>query len=188
MSQCSDYGRVPAVLALLALTFAAAAQDTTEPDEVEEIIVYGEKNLLALRTVFRETEDQFLTKFNELNTDPMLEIECKMERRLDADRRSWRRNRVCTPRFYRKLEARSNADMMDTATLRGSSPAGVTPMQPRFEQQREEMNRRLATEMLTLMSENPDLLEAYQAMAAAKAEYESFQDDRRQKRSGGDDE
>ena len=184
MSHTCSPIRAPAVLALLALSLATNAQDTTEPDEVEEIIVYGEKNLLSLRTVFRESEDQFLAKFNELNTDPMLEIECKMERRLDGDRRSWRRTRVCTPRFYRKLEARSTADMYDTARLQGSSPAGVTMMQPRFERQREEMNRRLATEMLTLMSKNPDLLEAYQKMAAAKAEYESFQEDRRQKRSG----
>ena len=57
-------------------------------------------------------------------------------------------------------------------------------MQPRFERQRKEMNKRLATEMLTLMSENPELLEAYRKMAAAKAEYESFQEDRQQKRSG----
>ena len=172
--------RVPAVLALLALSFTAYAQEPTESDDVEEIIVYGEKNLLTLRTVFRQSEDRFLARFNELNTDPMLEIECSTQTRL-ADRR---RVRTCTPLFYRKLEAQTTFEMMQDGRSRASSVGGIAFRTPRFEKQRKEMNERLAREMLTLMSENPDLLDAYQDMAAAKAEYESFQEDRRQKRSG----
>jgi hypothetical protein len=175
----------PAVLAMLALSFPANAQDSAEADEVEEIIVYAEKNLVTLRTVFLQSEDRFLARFNELNTDPLLEIECDVHVRLE-DRR---RIRTCTPLFYRKLEARTTFEMMEDGRLRASSAVGrqgggITFRTPRFETQRKEMNERLTKAMLTLMAENPDFLEAYQDMSAAKREYETFREDRRQKRFG----
>ena len=180
MPRRRGYRRIPAALAMLMLTFPALAQDDPEPEFVEEIVVYGEKTLLTLRTAYRQSEDRFLAKFNELNTDPMLHIDCETTVRL----RDRRRIRTCTPLFYRKLEARTTFEMMQDGRSRAASPGGVTFRTPRFERQRKAMNERLTREMLTLMSQNPELREAYQDMSAARAEYESYQEDRQLERFG----
>ena len=169
---------------LLALFMALSATATSQDAEtIDEVVVYGEKTLLTLRGNFRRTEDAFLAKFNDLNTDPMLEIDCETKPRLE-DRR---RIRVCTPRFYRKLEANSTASMIDRSRLRGSSAGGIQFQEAGFERRRKEMNEKLTREMIRLMQENPEFFESYQAMSAAKSEYESFQENRRKERAGAKD-
>lgn len=101
----------------LALTYAPvgwcqtlSGQDdiSASSESVEEIVVYGEKNLVRLRVDYEHATESFWDTFNELNIDDQFDVECEHVTHLD----SYRRYYECKPRFQEKLEIRATQDMI----------------------------------------------------------------------------
>ena len=64
----------------------SAAQDSTADaqivpieEEIEEVVVYGEKTLIVLREMVHRAEENFYDVFSELNENPEFDVRCFME-------------------------------------------------------------------------------------------------------------
>jgi hypothetical protein len=160
-------------LSPIALCQSASATDDPEPIP-EEIIVYGEMNLIQLKYEMYRAEEAFLDLFNSLNTNDEFDFKCKSI----TDLETRRRRHECTPKFYSKILSRAT---METAMgIRNRTTSGdliqlVGPTRASIERKEQE----LATEMLTLLAENAGLRAAYQKLSASKEAYESRTVERR---------
>ena len=134
----------------------------------EEIVVYGERNIIQLRAEVYRAEEIFLDRFNLLNSDNNFDFKCKSITFL-GDRA---RKHVCVPRFAQKFEARMAAAMVRD---------GNFETQPRFRTQLKKMEGLLVKEMLTLIGEDEELREAQLKLDEARSAYEDELKERRQK-------
>jgi hypothetical protein len=163
-------------LSPVGLCQSAPPTDDSEPapEETEEIIVYGEMNLIHLKYETYRTEEAFLDLFNSLNTNDEFDFNCESVTSLETRRR----RHTCTPKFYSRILSRVS---METAMgMRNRITAGdlnqlVGPTKARIERKEQE----LATEMLALLAENAELRAAYRELSAAKEAYEARNEERR---------
>ena len=116
------------LLSLSPLTFLisslAVAQDTSESQEASpvtrlpyEITVTPNPSRRDLQKLIDEVEDDFVSRFNELNLDDDYDIHCDMV----TPTMSHIKTRVCEPSFY--IQARAdNASTYVQALLNGGAP------------------------------------------------------------------
>ena len=162
---------------LLIVSIAPQAAGQTNPliaeknesaNAPEEIVVYGERNIIQLRAEVYRAEQAFLDKFNLLNSDDNFDFKCKIITLLE----NRARKRVCVPRFAQKYEARMAAAMIRDGNFQ-------TP--PRFQAQLRKYEALLVEEMLVLIGDDEELREAYSKLELAKTAYEGELKERRQK-------
>ena len=158
---------IAGVVMMLAAAPASLGQTTSnqenEPassDTQEEIIVYGRKNLVILRRELYTAEEDFLAKFNSINSDDKFDFKCEYVVYL-GDRR---RHHVCIPKFASKIEADKTRDMI----LSGQWYANHS-----YARQRNHYMALLLEELLQLTREDQELQEAYSALVSAKDAYEA---------------
>lgn len=128
----------------------AAAKSSNE--EIEEIIVYGEKSLGNLRREVYRTEENFFAAFNSLNDDEEYDVHCFYE----VPSFTHIRRHVCKANFIKDATAN------DYAGWRRGQP--VVPSQTVIMQKK----RRLGEKMELLAAEHPELLEALNKYTNAK--------------------
>ena len=131
-------------------------------EEIEEIIVYGEMNLVQLRHEVYRAEETFFDVFNSLNTISDFDVKCDFKVSLQTRRRT----HECTPRYYRRLEA---ANMRSTM-LNGGFSASLADHDT--VKQVERKKAQMVEEMLKTLIENPELQEAFKDLAKARGAYE----------------
>lgn len=88
---------------LLPLRVTAAAERA-----VEEVIVEGHLGLREARAAITAAEDLFFARWNEINGDDDLDIECRME----AETGTRFKRRVCAARFFREARQREGQDRL----------------------------------------------------------------------------
>ncbi len=155
---------------LLALTpvvsmcqIAPAQEAEQAPSEtIEEIIVYGEKSLLALRQMVHGAEENFLAVFNSLNSDEEFDIHCHKE----ASTGSHIKRRVCKANYVKELTAEATSRALQTGMGIGM---GMGPAMVRIQHK----DKLLREEMESLLVERPELLKALSEFSDAKQFYES---------------
>jgi len=130
-----------------------------EPKRIEEIIVYGEMNVVQLRNTMYRVEEHFLDTFNSLTTEPDFKFKCDWKVSLSTRRRS----HVCRPRFHVRNEA---------AATRGMRMSGMLLADHEGKKLNRKMDEELVREMLTLLSESPDLMDAYRELDRVRDAYE----------------
>lgn len=172
---------IAGALSILAFSSVAVGQslsqtDDSEPvsEEIEEIIVYGEMNLIQLKYEIYRAEEAFLDLFNSLNTNDEFDFRCKSI----TDLETRRKRHECTPKFYSRMLSRITMDTamgMRNRVTSGDLIQAVGPTRARIERKEQE----LATEMLTLLAENAELRAAYRELSAAKEAYEARNEERR---------
>ena len=149
-------------MALMGMCQTVSAQGVVPAaaDEIEEIVVYGDKSLSLLRRDLYRAEEKAFGLFNSLNSDDDYDIHCYKEVRIG----SHIKRRICKPNFVMKLEAEATSRW-----LRGLQSGGRSG-QPHSEamvrtQRKEEI---LHEEMESLILKNPDLLKAVIELSNAK--------------------
>lgn len=164
---------------LLAFTLSPAAHcqqppdrdgESDVPETVDEVIVYGEKNLVRLRIEFEQATESFWDTFNELNIDDQFDVECEHVAHLG----SYRRYYECKPRFQRKLEQQATLDMIMGGNFYNYR------MEARLLKNKKVL---LEQEVTRLLSERPEVQAQAEDLRRTKDAYESEQERRRNKGS-----
>jgi len=154
-------------------TVSAQGVDPAAADEIEEIVVYGDKSLGLLRSDIYRAEEKAFSLFNSLNSDDDYDIHCYKE----AQTGSHIKRRICKANFVRKLEAEATSRWLRNLQSggRAGQPYGEAMVRT---QQKAEILRK---EMEVLILENADLLKAVVELSNAKQILES----ERQRRCDG---
>ena len=149
-------------MASVGMCQAVSAQDVdpAAADEIEEIVVYGDKSLRLLRSDLYRAEEKAFSLFNSLNSDDDYDIHCYKE----AQTGSHIKRRICKANFARKLEAEATSRWLRGLQSGGRSgqPYGEAMVRT---QRKEEI---LHEEMEALLLKNPDLLKAVIELSNAK--------------------
>ncbi len=139
----------------------AFADEAAAPNEIEEVIVYGEKSMLSLKRALIKSEDNVLDMFNALNTDYQYDIRCYKRKPLGSNIP----RRICYPNYVNELEydAASVARGSRKWHITGNPIENVTKMR--------EKKKNLRDIMDALKLEHPALVEALGAYSEAKHRY-----------------
>jgi hypothetical protein len=142
-------------------TDLAEEPESESSSTIEEIVVYGKKNIIHLRHAVYAAEENFFAVFNSLNSDDEYDVVCKYVFRLASHRRL----RECKAKFLIKMESDYFVTMWspNLATIRRKE-------------------KLLVEEMRTQVSQHPELLEVFTEMAEAKQDYDSELRRRRERR------
>ena len=157
---------------LLLLSSAGWAQDDADEadsaitEEVEEIVVYGERSIIDLRFEVYRAQENLFDVFNELNSTDEFDVKCEYVTRLATGRR---KHHVCEPKYLRLHRA-------DAAARQAQVGSDALP-QPLSRLQRK--TDALWAEMAELMVKHPELKEAVDSLASANNAYEAEQERRK---------
>lgn len=130
--------------------------ESSQADRIEEVTVYGEKNMIRLRTEFELAQTNLFVVFNAINSNDEFDIECEYERRLG----SYRRHHVCTPKFATRQPAHEGSGFLVRNKQTGEVQA-VTRRSIR-------LDRELWAEMKLLLQDNAELRQALLDLQSAK--------------------
>ncbi|MDG2376806.1 MAG: hypothetical protein P8M18_10715 [Woeseiaceae bacterium] len=133
-----------------------APTESSQADGIEEITVYGEKNMIRLRTEFELAQTSLFVLFNAINTNDEFDVECDYERRLG----SHRRHHVCTPKFATRQPAHAGSGFL----FRNKQTGEVQSVTHRNIQ----LDKKLWDEMKLLLEENVQLRQAFLDLKSAK--------------------
>ena len=121
-----------------------AAAETSEP--IEEIVVYGDKPLHALRREVYRAEENFFDKFSSINEDDQYDVRCFYE----IPSFTHIRRHVCRANFVIEATSAESAPFFSEQVGAFSRPAA-------FEIDRKK--ERLRELMEAMIAENPELLQ-----------------------------
>ena len=183
------YTRIlPNIVSIMVLTFglvSAGTSKTNVDDEIapesdkttadeetapqaertpEEIIVYGQTNVIILRNALYRAEESFFDLYNSLNSHDQFDVECKNRQKSIQERRKEHR---CAPSFALEYEAWVTARFM-----RGMSNGFIGMLDPAFAnleyQARVRVKEReMRAEMEELIEANPEFLEKIEDLEMA---------------------
>ena len=122
-----------------------AAPETSEP--IEEIVIYGDKPLHALRREVYRAEENFFEKFSSINEDDDYDVRCFYE----VPSFTHIRRHVCRANFVIEATSKESAAAFSEQVGAFSRPAA-------FEIDRK--RERLRELMEAMIAENPELLQA----------------------------
>ena len=150
------------ILLLLVLPMSGVCQsEPTQAEEppamMEEVIVQGNKPLLALQLEMYRAEEALYDLFNSINTNDDFDVHCYKE----APIGSHIKQRVCKSNFHRNLLAKASQRMM----------LGEHYVSPAAEIK--QMNERLLADMTESALAQPEMLEALIRATEAKQALES---------------
>ena len=147
------------VLLLAAPACLQAQPNAAQPDDPEEVIVTGNRDLLALRTRMLDAERQAYDVFNSLNDDRRFEISCT-EQEATGSRF---RNQLCQPAFVRNAAAEHGRAFWenlrayhDPATQDKNPPPPAVP----YEIAVQRHQRAYQDKMKQVAEKHPEFLEA----------------------------
>ena len=133
-----------------------APTESSQTDGIEEIIVYGEKNMTHLRTEFELAQTNLFVLFNMINSNDEFDVECEYERRLGSHRRHY----VCTPKFATRQPAHVGSGFL----VRKKQTGEVQSVTHRNIQ----LDKKLWDEMKLLLEENAELRRSFLDLKSAK--------------------
>ena len=141
---------------------AAAEQvvDQVAPDTVDEIVVYGDKPLFALRREVYRTEERFWDVFSELNTDDDFDVRCFYE----VPSFTHIRRHVCRAQFVIDATAEEARFMFSEQVARFRKPAALAITRKKKEMQ---------ALMEQMIAEHAELQQALEQFTAARTILES---------------
>jgi len=147
-----------AAVLTLPLMAAAQADEATNDEVIDDIVVVGQKSLSTLRKEVFKAEEDFYSAFNKLNDNKDFNVRCFYEKATGTHIK----NHVCRARFvtkaYSSHAARNGGDLSRVAN-QDANPAFAT----KTAQYQETME--------TLIDENPDLMQALVTYNTARADF-----------------
>lgn len=126
-------------------TVAVAPEDLSGMETLDEVVVTGKlDSLSAARQAVIAAEDRFYARYNELNTDDMMDIRCRFE----APTGSRIPRRVCQPKLVEEAARDEALRFLDTAN---GNAAPLTM---------DSMKAELKARTLKLLAKDPELMRA----------------------------
>lgn len=141
---------------------AGPAAESAVP--LEEVTVYGDVSLTALRLAVFAAEDNFFSAFNELNSRKAFDIHCNPE----ASTGTRLTHRVCEANFVADITTGASRDFLWGLTT--ATPGTVYSVN-QVEMAR--MENLLRGEMTRLIAEHPGLADSLREVTRAKERYEA---------------
>ena len=141
----------------------AAAEEVVDqvaPDTVDEIVVYGDKPLFALRREVYRTEERFWDVFSELNTDDDFDVRCFYE----VPSFTHIRRHVCRAQFVIDATAEEARFMFSQQVGRFRKPAALAIVRKKKEMQ---------ALMEQMIAEHAELQQALEQFTTARTVLES---------------
>ena len=165
----SSFHRVlPALLAAVLLQSVSAAESPAK-SETDEVLVNGERvKLDAMRHEIIHLEDQFYSRYNELNTIRDFDIQCTEEARTGT--RFIKRS--CRPMYQEKAvnaEGKAAFEVMQSIRSRGMAESPPVPAAVEIERRRLEFRRNMEEvarrnpELTEVLRQRDELIERYKA-------------------------
>jgi hypothetical protein len=145
-------------------TTSTAESQPASSETLEEITVYGDKSLTRLRHELYRAEEDFFAVFNDLNSTDEFDVDCDYVTFL-GDRR---RHHLCMPKFAEKAEVDATLNMLLNGKAGGSWAEyylGSGPVRKKDEL--------LRAEIAALVTENPEMQEAFTKLVRANRVYHS---------------
>jgi len=147
---------------VVALSLLAPVAGSQESSAAEEDTSWQKKSARQLQKEYREAEEAFYGRFNEVNSTNDFDVSCKTRAPLG----SRKRERTCQAKFLWDYEEES----AERITRGGGDAAGsMRTSTARLQARQEE----LRSEMSTAIQNHPEVSEAFARLAAAKRHYES---------------
>ncbi|HXC59445.1 MAG TPA: hypothetical protein VN645_09010 [Steroidobacteraceae bacterium] len=164
----SFHKALPALLAVALLQNVSAAESAAK-HETDEVVVNGERvKLDAMRHEIIQLEDQFYSRYNELNTIRDFDIQCIEEARTGTRFIK----RTCKPVYQEKAvnaEGKAAFEVLQSFRSRGMAGSPPVPAAGEIERRRldfqknmEEVARR-NPELSRLLQQRGELIERYKA-------------------------
>ena len=139
---------------------AGAIVDQVAPDAVDEIVVYGDKPLFALRREVYRTEAHFWDVFSEINTDDEFDVRCFYE----VPSFTHIRRHVCRAQFVIDATAEEARFMFSQQVGRFRKPAALAIVRKKKEMQ---------ALMEQMIAEHAELQQALEQFTTARTVLES---------------
>jgi hypothetical protein len=159
----SRISRLP--LPLLALAGFLSGFPSFGATDLDEVVVSADRNQLQqMREEMLELEDEFYTRFNELNTDRAFEFNCSDTARTGTNFR----RKVCRPRFANEAMGDEGRAWMDG--IRGPGTQNGSAIAP-ARQVIDIKNRQLMLKMVEMVRKDPDLQETLIRYGDLKKKY-----------------
>jgi hypothetical protein len=145
-------------------TVSVVESESASSEMLEEITVYGDKSLTRLRHELYRAEEDFFDVFNDLNSTDEFDVDCDYVTIL-GDRR---RHHLCMPKFAEKAEIDATLNMLVDGKAGGSwAEYYLGSVRVR---KKDEL---LKAEIAALVTENPEMQEAFNNLVRANRAYES---------------
>ena len=139
---------------------AGEVVDQVAPDTVDEIVVYGDKPLFALRREVYRTEARFWDIFSEINTDDEFDVRCFYE----VPSFTHIRRHVCRAQFVIDATAEEARFMFSQQVGRFRKPAALAIVRKKKEMQ---------ALMEQMIAEHAELQQALEQFTTARTVLES---------------
>jgi len=156
----------------LSQTAPADEFDSAPERTPEEIIVYGQTNVIILRNALNLAQESFFEMYNTLNSDDDFDVDCKKRQRSIEERQ---RTHRCMPVFALKYAAQASSGFLNDMgnSSRGVVSSGAVNLEyeARVKAKEKEMwaeIAELAKSNLQFREEIKRLMEAGRAMEAEK--------------------
>ncbi len=155
--------------ASLAQAPEADSQQASPPaEEIEEIVVYGEKSLLLLKKEIKRASNVVFESFNGLNEDDDFDIYCSD--RVPTGSRIAKGS--CRPNFEDQIyhdETQRRLDMMDGNVLGDGFRVNEAAVEAKLKKKKEQLDAK----MEALANENPDFAKALIKLFVAERVFEA---------------
>jgi hypothetical protein len=150
-----------AVVAWSLLMPVVAAQDSASTEEDSS---WQKKSARQLQNEYREAEEAFYARFNDVNSTDDFDVSCKTRTPLG----SRKRERTCQAKFLWDYEEEAAEQVTRSrGGVGGSMRTSPAQLQARQEE--------LRTEMSAAIQQHSEVSEAFSRLAAAKRHYEAKQ-------------
>lgn len=159
------------LICFLSLCFqqVATAQESTEDantseqyETMEEVVVFGNKNLRSLRIEVRDAEVAIYDMFNKINLDDRYDIHCRMEARLGTRIKQ----HICRPNFF--YDATRDDALATLAEFQGFATSGRGADATSVVRNH---NVTLEVKLREAIKENPELLKVIQEFDSVRSDY-----------------
>jgi hypothetical protein len=156
---------VATIVSAVALNFCLASaglSQTTSADAVtsesdktpEEIIVYGETNVIILRNALYRAEENFFDLYNSLNSHDEFDVACKKHQKSISERR---KVHSCRPRFALEYEAWVTQHSMKSSGFIGLSIPTFANLE--YQARVRAKEREMWAEIGEMVETNPEFLD-----------------------------
>lgn len=161
------------MIVLLTYGFASVGlSQTTAADEIipeadktpEEIIVYGETNVIILRNALNLAQESFFDMYNALNNDDEFDVECKKRQGSISQRQ---RKHRCMPVFALKYAAQASSGFYNAMgnSFGGVASSGAANLE--YEARVKAKEKEMWAEIIELAKSNPQFREEIRELMAA---------------------
>lgn len=151
-----------------------SSTETTNPEAErtpEEIIVYGQTNVIILQNALYLAEESFFDMFNSLNSDDLFDVDCKKRQKSIEERSKEHR---CVPNFALRFAAQASSGFardMHYGMSRGGANSSFGDLE--YQARVRAMEKKMWAEIVELAKKDPAFREEIRNLQSAKRALEA---------------